>query len=157
MTDTDQTDLRSGRPAWVNIFALCLCGAVFFILLGLGNWQVKRLAWKNNLIETVNARIHQAPIPAPLGLQDASAIEYQRVDVTGIFSHDTIRKVKAITEIGPGHWLMTPLKTEAGYVWINRGFIPTGTKFEDWEMPESSVRIEGLLRCLLYTSDAADE
>ena len=42
---------------------LVLLVAVF---LALGTWQVERLSWKLDLIARVEARIHAAPVPAPL-------------------------------------------------------------------------------------------
>ncbi|MEL6367493.1 MAG: SURF1 family cytochrome oxidase biogenesis protein, partial [Pseudomonadota bacterium] len=39
---------------------------------------------------------------------------------------DLSRRVKAVTELGPGYWLMVPLVTREKTVWINRGFLPSG-------------------------------
>ena len=46
-----------------------ILGAVMFALLfagfsALGVWQVQRLAWKQDLIRQVDARIHAAPVAA---------------------------------------------------------------------------------------------
>ena len=34
----------------------------------LGTWQVKRLKWKSSLINEINHKIHQEPVPLPLNL-----------------------------------------------------------------------------------------
>ena len=51
-------------------FRFQLVPGIFFIcslaiLLGLGTWQVRRLNWKNNLIETIDSRISLPPGPLP--------------------------------------------------------------------------------------------
>ena len=51
------------RPAFV-IF--CLAALVAFaLLIALGNWQMRRLAWKEQLVADVNSRIAASPVEAP--------------------------------------------------------------------------------------------
>lgn len=40
-------------------------GLSLVILLGLGSWQVDRLFWKQNLIESRQEQAHMAPIKVP--------------------------------------------------------------------------------------------
>ncbi|MEM1390410.1 MAG: SURF1 family cytochrome oxidase biogenesis protein, partial [Pseudomonadota bacterium] len=65
---------------------------------------------------------------------------------TGTFEHDNSQSVKAVTDLGPGRWVMTPLKTDWGRIWVNRGFVPTGTGDEALYEPDGDIRISGLLR-----------
>jgi surfeit locus 1 family protein len=110
-----------------------ILGAVMFALLfagfsGLGVWQVQRLAWKQELIRQVDARIHAAPVAAPAPDQTITrqADQYRRVVVSGRFDHQHEALVKAVTDLGPGYWVMTPLVTDRGFtVLINRGFVPS--------------------------------
>jgi len=110
-----------------------ILGAVMFALLfvgfsGLGVWQVQRLAWKRELIRQVDARIHAAPVAAPAPDQTITrqADQYRRVVVSGRFDHSREALVKAVTDLGPGYWVMTPLVTDRGFtVLINRGFVPS--------------------------------
>ena len=56
------------------------------ILCSLGMWQVRRLAWKNDLIATLNARMEEDPVPLAEALKrlaDHQDIEYLRVETTG--------------------------------------------------------------------------
>lgn len=119
-----------------------LAGALMFTgFAGLGVWQVERLAWKRELIARVEARVHAAPVAAP-GPQawagvSAKGDEYRRVRLTGAFENDKETLVQAVTEKGPGFWVMTPLRTDAGYeVLVNRGFVPT-------ELKDPATRIAG--------------
>lgn len=112
--------------------ALILGAVVFAVLFAgfsaLGVWQVQRLAWKQELIRQVDARIHAAPIAAPPPGQVVTrqADQYRRVVVSGRFDHSREALVKAVTDLGPGYWVMTPLETDRGFtVLINRGFVPS--------------------------------
>jgi len=110
-----------------------ILGAVMFAVLfagfsALGVWQVQRLAWKQDLIRQVDARIHAAPVAAPPPDQVVTrqADQYRRVVVSGRFEHAREARVKAVTDLGPGYWVMTPLTTDRGFtVLINRGFVPS--------------------------------
>ncbi|TGX44759.1 SURF1 family protein [Sphingomonas naasensis] len=108
------------------LIGLALLAAAGFAALGI--WQVQRLAWKQDLIARVDARIHAAPAPVPppagwsgLGTQ---AFEYRRVRARGVFEHDRETLVQAVTERGAGFWVVTPLRTGQGIVLVNRGFVP---------------------------------
>ncbi|MBU2956330.1 SURF1 family protein [Paracoccus sp. C2R09] len=127
----------------MDIVLLALAGLVFVTLIGLGNWQVRRLSWKLDLIEAVETRAHGDPVAPPEPPVTAEDDAYLRVEATGSFQHDRSLLVKAVTEIGPGYWLMTPLDRPEGAIWINRGFVPSGA---DWTRPEGVQRVEGLLR-----------
>ena len=101
---------------------------MFAGFVALGGWQVQRLAWKTELIAQVEARIHAAPQPAP-GPADWAGIsrekdQYRRVRVRGVFLHDRETHVQAVTDRGAGFWVVTPLRTDAGFtVLVNRGFV----------------------------------
>lgn len=101
------------------------------VLFGLGTWQVQRRAWKLDLIARVNARVHAPPVSAP-GPQvpvTAASDEYRHVRVTGTFLNNKETFVQAVTEYGPGFWVLTPLETTAGFtVLVNRGFVPSGMR-----------------------------
>lgn len=123
-----------------------ILGAVMFVVLfagfsALGVWQVQRLAWKQDLIRQVDARIHAAPVAAPPPDQVVTrqADQYRRVVVSGRFDHRREALVKAVTDLGPGYWVMTPLVTDRGFtVLINRGFVPP-----ERQKPEDRAAGEG--------------
>lgn len=99
------------------------------MLVSLGVWQLHRLAWKRDLIERVEGRVHAPPVAAPgpeRWLQvDAANSEYLHVVVQGRYRHDGETLVQAVTERGGGYWVLTPFETVDGFVvLINRGFVP---------------------------------
>ena len=97
-------------------------------LAALGVWQLERRAWKHELVAAVDARIHAAPVaaPGPEGWEriSAKADAYRRVTATGIFRHDRETLVQAVTDLGPGYWVLTPLETPGFTLLVNRGFVP---------------------------------
>ena len=137
--------MNGGRGKKQLFVALCLSLAILFT--GLGIWQVQRLFWKLDLIERVDARVHAAPtsLPANVGALRPEDIEYRRVRVSGRFLNDRRTLVDALTELGPGYWVLTPLQTSQGLVLINRGFVARD-QLDKLSSPPSDVTITGLLR-----------
>jgi surfeit locus 1 family protein len=98
-------------------------------LTALGVWQLERRAWKLDLIERVEQRIHAAPTPAPGPGEwqsiNAATAEYRRVSASGHYLNDRETLVQAVTKLGAGFWVVTPFKTDQGFiVLVNRGFVP---------------------------------
>ncbi|MEM6481739.1 MAG: SURF1 family cytochrome oxidase biogenesis protein [Pseudomonadota bacterium] len=135
-----------GRPLWVKVTLLGLAVALIVTLIELGNWQLRRLAWKEALIEAVDARAFGTPVDPPVGTVTADDHAYLRVTLDGHFRHDLTQRVKALTELGAGHWIMVPLDTGDGIVWINRGFAPAGLKGAELTKRTGRVSVQGLLR-----------
>lgn len=141
----------------VVIATLGLAGASAFAALGV--WQVKRMAWKHDLITRVETRVKAPPVAAPgpaVATQDQanwgniSENAYLHVRASGQFLHDREALTQAVTDLGPGFWVMTPLKTDAGFtVLINRGFVPADRRDQATRrqaLPSGPVEITGLLR-----------
>jgi surfeit locus 1 family protein len=98
-------------------------------LVALGTWQLHRRAWKLDLIQRIENRVHAPPVAAPGRAEwptvTASTHEYRRVRATGVFLHERETLVRASTELGFGFWVLTPLRTPDGtLVLVNRGFVP---------------------------------
>jgi surfeit locus 1 family protein len=122
-------------------------------LIALAAWQLHRRDWKLDLIARVEARVHEAPIPAPGPERWAdispAADEYRRVTATGEWRDDRSALVQAVTELGGGYWVITPLAREDGTtVLVNRGFVPPDKHDPaSWETRSPSpVTVTGLLR-----------
>ena len=108
--------------------ALVILALAVTMFTALGVWQVQRLGWKTQLIATVQARVKADPVaaPAPADWPQVSQVsaEYTRITLTGQYDFAREVLVQAVTDLGPGFWVMTPLKTDAGWtVLVNRGFV----------------------------------
>jgi surfeit locus 1 family protein len=128
--------------------------AAMALFIGLGVWQVQRRTWKLNLIATVESRVHAPAQPAPgpavwRGFA-ADAQAYDHVQIAGQWLGDRTTLVQALTELGGGFWLVTPLRTESGWiVLVNRGFVPFERELATKTgaaAPAGKVTITGLLR-----------
>ena len=116
-------------PAPRALCMLALCGGLAFAgFAALGTWQIQRLHWKLALIDRVGQRVHAAPGAPPESarwpLLTAAADEYRHLRIQGRFLYPLTTRVQAITELGSGFWLLTPLCTADGsIVLVNRGFV----------------------------------
>ena len=100
------------------------------LLVSLGQWQVHRLNWKNELIATMDARVYGEPRALPKQYDDLEAWSYMRVSVHGVFDHDNEAHLHTLGPRGiAGYDIYTPFKLDDGRtVIINRGFVPTAMK-----------------------------
>ena len=134
---------RLWRILVVTVFLTLFAG-----FMALGVWQVQRLGWKLALIERVETRVNAAPVDtlAPDVTVTRDDHEYLRVKASGRFRYDDQVTVKAVTDLGGGSWVLTPLETERGFtVLVNRGFVPLDMNGAVPAGPERA-EVVGLLR-----------
>jgi surfeit locus 1 family protein len=106
----------------------------FLIFVALGTWQVKRRVWKLDLIARVEQRVHAPAAPAPRPAEwshvTAAADEYRHVTATGTYLDDAQTLVQAVTDLGAGYWVLTPLREADGsVVLVNRGFVASDDRW----------------------------
>jgi surfeit locus 1 family protein len=138
--------------------ALMLGGAMLLTaaFVALGVWQVQRMGWKHDLIARVEARVQATPQAAPPIAEwpavqaDPADFEYRRLRLEGEFLHADEALVQAVTHLGAGFWVMTPLRLADGrVVLVNRGFVPPAQRdpaARGGPAPEGPVTVTGLLR-----------
>ncbi len=137
---------RRSLPRTVFLLALA---AAFAGFVALGAWQLQRMAWKHELIARVDARIHADPADLPgrerwAGV-DAASDEYRRVRAGGRFLDIAPTRVQAVTERGPGWWVLAPFETDRGdIVLVNRGYVASDV--DPAPPPRETRAISGLLR-----------
>jgi surfeit locus 1 family protein len=121
------------RARWRGLIAPGLLAlAALAILVSLGNWQMRRLAWKEGLIAQWEARAgapaQEAPAPQDWAALSAQDYEFRRVRLRGAFDH--AREALVFHGAGgparePGYLVVTPLRLASGaHVLVNRGFAP---------------------------------
>ena len=133
---------RARSPLLLSSLGL-MCMVGFAALTALGIWQIERRHWKLNLIRQITLRVHAAPIDAP-GLAQwprvaAGDFTYRPVRAEGEYLNDRETLVQAVTRLGAGFWVLTPLRTADGFiVLVNRGFVPA-------ERRDPASRVRGLI------------
>ncbi|MBV9735261.1 MAG: SURF1 family protein [Acidisphaera sp.] len=99
--------------------------AMLALLVGLGNWQVRRLAWKRGVLAAIAAAEAAPAVPLP-----AAPSPFQKVSVTGSFRPDLAALFAdevCDTPRGPviGGELIVPLERPGALaVLVDRGWIP---------------------------------
>jgi surfeit locus 1 family protein len=134
-----QSDKRLLWPTLLTLTGLA-------VLIGLGNWQMQRKAWKEELIQTIKVRSTGAPLPPERWLElecersdrvgVARSCDYAAVRLRGRFDHAGERHLFAGIPgqqggVGrPGYWIFTPFWLADREVWtvVNRGFVPHDRK-----------------------------
>jgi surfeit locus 1 family protein len=124
---TAAENAQQRSPILQLVFAVAMIAATAGFL-ALGIWQIQRLHWKHALISQVTQRVHAAPVPAPSPDQwaqvGAAADAYKHVQLRGHFLDGQSTLVQAVTDLGNGSWLITPLVRDDGtIVLVNRGFV----------------------------------
>ena len=131
-----------------------VCLPVFLFLFSLGNWQMERLVWKQNLIELIEARLSAAvqEIPAPQDWQNLSPEKYmyQPVFMTGVFDHKAEQFWFAHHEkFGVGYQVVTPFViADKQIVMVNRGYVPASQQAPMTRQAgqlTGEIRLEGLM------------
>lgn len=117
------TDAARRRPAWLGA-VLTLAGVA--ILVWLGTWQMRRLAWKEDLL----ARIEALQAAPPRGLAEALAGDPDfvraRIDCPGLETAPTL-SLYTLRDGRPGRRLIAACPVEApgaGSILVDRGFVP---------------------------------
>jgi len=136
----DQRDQGAGTPQarQPRFWPLTISTAIAFVfLVSLGVWQLQRLAWKQGLIDEIEARQTAQPVSMTEALKLQSAnedVRYLRVQAKGAYLHDQERFYYAPdSKMGPGFDIYTPFQLVGGQglIVVNRGFVPDPLKSAD--------------------------
>ena len=136
--------MRSNVRFWPTLIFVVL----FATLLGLGFWQVQRLAWKENLIATIAARMQEDPLDVTAIPPDK--IDYHPATATGTFQNDKTIYIHAIerdTGTGGYHVITAMLLSSGKTLLVDRGFIPFEKRASaEYTKPTHPLFIRGISR-----------
>jgi cytochrome oxidase assembly protein ShyY1 len=128
--------------------------AVCAVFVSLGQWQLRRHD-ERSLENAVNAnRIASPPTELDVLLagagDDVVSLEYRPVRATGVFEAEGEIFVRSqVADERPGFHVVTPLRTNAGVVLVNRGWVPLAAEqppVEEVPPPGGTVTVNGLTR-----------
>ncbi len=108
-----------------SVLALVFGALGVAVLVGLGVWQVERLAWKEAILARIEARIAVAPVALPA----APAPErdrYRPVRIEGRFGDGALRVLVSRKLFGAGYRLISPFDAGGRRVLVDRGFVGVG-------------------------------
>ncbi len=113
------------------------------VLMNLGFWQVRRLAWKNDIVAEIEARMEAAPVAVPQD-PDPDRDRYLQVAARGVIGPGEVHVYTSVPSRGVGYRIIVPLTLEdRRTVLLDRGFVPIGEK--DAARLTGPVRVEGAL------------
>lgn len=121
---------------------------MFVVLLGLGTWQVRRLAWKEAILAQIAQAEAAPPVPLPPTLDGTVPEPFTKVAVTGTLMHDRsalfgaeVRDTRAGSELGA--LLIEPLQRDgAPPLLVDRGWVPMKSA-APVALPQGAVTIAG--------------
>jgi len=154
------SDTRPRPGVRTLLLGVLLVGACA-ILIGLGTWQLQRLAWKEALIAAASER-PDAPAVAPPGPTawpdfDLDAWNYRRVRLQGsygpgeAYAWTVLSTPKGGRHAGQGYFVGAPFTTADGFtVLVNRGFVPDDRKDPasrpEGATPDGPTTVEAIIR-----------
>lgn len=95
------------------------------VLVSLGNWQVRRLHWKEGILAEIEARIAADPVPLPTD-PDPERDKFLAVTVTGRMEPGEVRVLVSTRDSGAGYRIIAPFVMRDGRrILIDRGYVPT--------------------------------
>ncbi len=140
-----------------TVSVLVMASIMVLVLVSLGVWQWKRMAWKEGIL----AQIEQNGQAEPIGLSAViekvkgaigglNKAEYSHVRLTGEYDHSRQLYFFGQQKGRVGWFLYTPLEYKTGFfVFVNRGFFPGNrpeASAKGLPLPNGKVEVVGLLR-----------
>lgn len=114
------------------------------ILLGLGRWQIDRLAWKEGLLAEIDTRLTAAPVALP-PVPDATTDDFLSVEVAGTLGARELQVLVSTKTQGAGYRLIRALETGDGRrILLDLGYVPDERRAQP--RPAGAVRAIGNLR-----------
>ena len=106
---------------WLFVVFVAVPG--FLVLVSLGVWQTKRLAWKETILENISYSLSAEPSLLPTGLKKAEH-NYKMVKVEGSLEPRSIFILTPVKGSGAGFRVISPFKLKDGRkILIDRGVI----------------------------------
>ena len=118
---TAPENLSKMKKKWVFFVFIAIPGLL--VLLSLGVWQTKRLAWKEALLESINYNLSSEPLFLPNGVKK-SEHNFKMVKVKGALEPRSIFILTPVKGSGAGFRVISPFKlVDGGKILIDRGVI----------------------------------
>ena len=111
------------------------------IFLSLGTWQVIRLNWKIELINSIEQSLKSEPVD----FNGSNPINFKKIKFEGILDNSKIIYLYSLNENGePGFDIVNPISINNKSYLINRGWIPRELKLKKYL--STNTKFEGILK-----------
>ena len=111
------------------------------IFLALGTWQVIRLNWKIELINSIEQSLKSEPVD----FNGRNPINFKKIKFEGILDNSKIIYLYSLNENGePGFDIVNPISINNKSYLINRGWIPRELKLKKYL--STNTKFEGILK-----------
>ena len=136
------------RPMlWPSLVSI----TVFLILLSFGTWQIKRLFWKEALIERYLLQSQSNPIKDPTQLKRNNVDEFKATKIEGSFLHKNEIYITGKTfEGNAGFHVITPFKLiDNTIILVNRGWVSEGYRDPQkrkFSLIRDNIALKGIVR-----------
>ena len=111
------------------------------IFLALGTWQVIRLNWKIELINSIEQSLKSEPVD----FNGSNPINFKKIKFEGILDNSKIIYLYSLNENGePGFDIVNPISINNKSYLINRGWIPRELKLKKYL--STNTKFEGILK-----------
>jgi surfeit locus 1 family protein len=121
------------------------------ILVGLGTWQVQRLAWKSAILAEIEAQIAADPVPLLSGPLE----QFQAVEAEGLITGEEAHVLTSVQGMGAAFRIVSAFETGGRRVLLDRGAVPVAEK--DAPRPPVEARITGNFRTVQETDSFTPE
>jgi surfeit locus 1 family protein len=112
--------------SWLFLLTFGLAGAA--VLIGLGVWQMQRLAWKQGVVAQIDSRITAAPVTVPQAT-DPEADKYLPVHAAGDLLGGEAHVLVSVKDVGAGYRIIAPYQLSDGRrILLDRGFVRSTAK-----------------------------
>ena len=109
--------------------------------MSLGTWQIIRLNWKLDLINSIDQSLKGDPVE----FNGSNPINFKKIKFEGILDNSKIIYLYSLNEKGePGFDIVNPVSINNKSYLINRGWVPRDFKSKTYVSNES--KFEGVLK-----------
>ncbi len=117
------------------------------VMIGLGTWQLQRLAWKTQKLAQIESRMRMPAVPMPDTLDKPDDWEYRRVTLAGHFihGHEFLVKPRTLDGVNGSHMLVPFERASGSIVMVNRGWISEAL-LPKASRPAGLIQIEGTVQ-----------
>ncbi len=145
--------MANSHPTLRTLVSLILLAIVAAVCTALGNWQLRRGAQRDAIMQAIEAGRKAAPLQLGTRTPASDLVQWRSAAAQGVWLHDfTVLLDNRNFKGQPGYWVATPLLIDSASrtaVLVLRGWLPRpilpGTSLPPLPRPEGEQHVRGQL------------